>query len=56
VVVKDILKYLRRTKDMFLVYACEEYLIVNGYTDASFQINKDDSQSHSELCYASMEE
>ncbi|KAL5680086.1 hypothetical protein ACJX0J_006471, partial [Zea mays] len=23
-----------------------EYLIVNGYTDASFQINKDDSQSN----------
>ena len=29
--VKNILKYLRRTKDMFLVYGGENELIVNGY-------------------------
>src|ERR1044072_8267519 len=36
--VKSILKYLRRTKDMFLVYGGEDELFVKGYTDASFQI------------------
>ena len=45
--VKNILKYLRRTKDMFLVYGGEEELIVNGYTDASFQTDKDDYRSQS---------
>jgi hypothetical protein len=45
--VKNILKYLRRTKDMFLVYGGEEELVVNGYTDASFQTDKDDYRSQS---------
>jgi len=45
--VKNILKYLRRTKDVFLIYRGEEELVVNGYTDASFQTNTDDSQSQS---------
>jgi len=44
---KNILKYLRRTKDVFLVYGGEEELVVNGYTDASFQTDMDDSQSQS---------
>ena len=43
--VKNILKYLRRTKDVFLVYGGEEKLVVTNYTDASFQSNKDDSKS-----------
>src|SRR4051812_49075877 len=43
--VKNILKYLRRTKDLFLVYGVKEELIVKGYTDASFQTDKDDSRS-----------
>ena len=47
--VKNILKYLRRTKDVFLVYGGEEELVVNGYTDASFQTDTDDS--HSQLGY-----
>jgi hypothetical protein len=46
-IVKSILKYMRRTKDMFLVYGGEEELVVNGYTDASFQTDKDDSRSQS---------
>ena len=46
-VVKSILKYLRRTKDAFLVFGGEDELIVNGYTDASFQSDKDDSRSQS---------
>ena len=32
---------------MFLIYGGEEELVVNGYTDASFQTNMDDSQSQS---------
>lgn len=42
---KNILKYLRKTKDNFLVYGGESELVVEGYTDASFQINKDDLRS-----------
>ena len=42
---ENILKYLRRTKNVFLVYGGEEELIVMGYTDASFQTNKDDLKS-----------
>ena len=36
VAVKNILKYLRRTKDSFLIYGGQEELAVIGYTDASF--------------------
>ena len=37
IAVKNILKYLRRSKDIFLVYGrLEDDLVVNGYTDASF--------------------
>ncbi|KAK9006405.1 hypothetical protein V6N11_035445 [Hibiscus sabdariffa] len=45
--VKNILKYLRRTKDVFLVYGGEEELRIKGYTDASFQTDKDDLRSQS---------
>ena len=48
IVVKNILKYLRRTKDAFLLYGGQENeLVINGYTVASFQSNKDDFQSQS---------
>ncbi|TLX69409.1 Ty1/Copia family ribonuclease HI [Labilibacter sediminis] len=40
--VKNILKYLRRTKDMFLLYGGKEELKVEGYCDASFQTDRDD--------------
>ncbi|KAK8491402.1 hypothetical protein V6N11_073728 [Hibiscus sabdariffa] len=40
-------KYLRRTKDLFLVYGGEEELGIKGYTDGSFQTDKDDSRSQS---------
>ena len=36
--VKNILKYLKRTKDMFLVYGGEKELVVNGYVDATFTL------------------
>ncbi|WVZ83807.1 LOW QUALITY PROTEIN: hypothetical protein U9M48_030907 [Paspalum notatum var. saurae] len=45
IAVKNILKYLRRTKDAFLVFGGEKELVVKGYTDASFQTDKDDSRS-----------
>ncbi|KAK8632767.1 hypothetical protein V6N13_073148 [Hibiscus sabdariffa] len=47
IAVKNILKYLRRTKDVFLVYGGEEQLSIKGYTDASFQTDKDDSRLQS---------
>ncbi|WVZ81432.1 LOW QUALITY PROTEIN: hypothetical protein U9M48_028809 [Paspalum notatum var. saurae] len=40
IAVKNILKYLRRTKDAFLVFGGEEELVVKGYTNA----DKDDSR------------
>jgi len=43
--VKNILKYFRRTKDVFLVYGGEEELVVMSYINASFQTDKDDSKS-----------
>ncbi|GJY17975.1 hypothetical protein Tco_0389466 [Tanacetum coccineum] len=49
IAIKNILKYLRNTKDMFLVYGGEEELRVTGYCDASWQTDKDDSRSQSDL-------
>ncbi|GJW57503.1 retrotransposon protein, putative, ty1-copia subclass [Tanacetum coccineum] len=45
--VQSILKYLRNTKDRFLVYGGEEELRVTSYCDASWQTDKDDSRSQS---------
>ena len=42
--VKNILKYLKRTKEMFLVYGGDEELAVKGYVDASFETDPDDSK------------
>ncbi|KAL0405824.1 UNVERIFIED_CONTAM: Retrovirus-related Pol polyprotein from transposon TNT 1-94 [Sesamum latifolium] len=44
--VKTILKYLRMTKDMFLVYGGGE-LILEGYSNASFQSDEDHAKSQS---------
>ncbi|KAL0420319.1 UNVERIFIED_CONTAM: Secreted RxLR effector protein [Sesamum latifolium] len=44
--VKSILKYLKMTKDMFLIYGGGE-LILEGYSDASFQSDDDDAKSQS---------
>src|SRR4051812_47428067 len=43
--VKNILKYLKRTKELFLVYGGDKELIVKGYVDASFDTGPDDSKS-----------
>ena len=46
--VKNILKYLRRTKDLFFVFGgFIDEISVTGYTDASFQTDKDDFRSQS---------
>ncbi|BFG30904.1 hypothetical protein CerSpe_171780 [Prunus speciosa] len=39
--VKTVLKYLRRTKDMFLVYGGIPELLVEGYTDSDFESDVD---------------
>jgi hypothetical protein len=44
-IIKNILKHLRRTKEVFLVFGGEEELVVKGYNDASFQTDADDSKS-----------
>ena len=49
--VKNILKYLRRTKDIILVYGGAEELRVKGYTDASFQSDRDDFTSQSSFVF-----
>jgi hypothetical protein len=38
--VKNILRYMRNTNDTFLIFGGEEDLIVTGYTDESFQTDK----------------
>ena len=46
VAIKNILKYLRRTKDIFLIYGDgDSDHHVKGYTNASFQFDRDDSKS-----------
>ncbi|KAA0041461.1 gag/pol protein [Cucumis melo var. makuwa] len=44
ITVKNILKYLRRTKDYMLVYGSKD-LILTGYTDSDFQTDKDARKS-----------
>ncbi|KAL0433502.1 UNVERIFIED_CONTAM: Retrovirus-related Pol polyprotein from transposon TNT 1-94 [Sesamum latifolium] len=44
--VKSILKYLKMTKDMFFIYGGGE-LILEGYSDASFQSDDDNAKSQS---------
>ena len=47
IAVKNILKCLKRTKDMFLIYGGDEELFVKGYVDTSFDTDLDDSKSRS---------
>ena len=42
--VKHILKYLKGTKDKFLIYGKGE-LQIDGYTDPNFQLDHDDRKS-----------
>ena len=43
--VKNVLKYMRNTKDQLLVYGGNTELKVSGYVDASFQTDRDDLTS-----------
>lgn len=44
--IKNILKYLRRTENAFLVYeGLEDELVIKGYKDASFQTDNDELKS-----------
>ena len=45
IAVENILKYPKRTKDMFLVYGGDKELTIKGYVDASFDTDPDDSKS-----------
>ena len=48
IAVKNILKYLRRTKDIFLIYGGQVgELVISGYTDAGFQFDLDGFRSQS---------
>jgi len=47
IAVKNILKYLRRTKDWVLTLGGSDTLRVNGYSDASFQTDRDNFRSQS---------
>jgi hypothetical protein len=51
VIIKNILKYLRRTNKEFLVFGDKEELVVNGYNDASFQTDTDDFKSQSSFVF-----
>ncbi|GKE22968.1 retrotransposon protein, putative, ty1-copia subclass, partial [Tanacetum coccineum] len=52
--VKNILKYLRNTKDMFLVYGGnpEAELRVNCYCDAGFETDRDDTKSQTGYAFS----
>ena len=45
--VKIILRYLKRTKEMFIGYGGDKEFVIKGYVDASFNIYLDDSESKS---------
>lgn len=47
IAVKNILKYLRRTKDWVLVLGGNDTLRVDGYSDANFQTDRDNFRSQS---------
>jgi proteasome assembly chaperone (PAC2) family protein len=49
--VKNILKYLRKTKDLILVYGGEKHLTIIGYYDVSYQIDYDKSKSQTRYIY-----
>jgi hypothetical protein len=51
-IVKNILKYLRRTKEVFIVFGGEEELVVKGCRDASFQTDVNDSKLQSDFVFS----
>ena len=49
---KNILKYLRRIKDLFLIFGEDSELRVEEYTDLDFMSNLDDRKSMSGYLFA----
>ena len=49
--VKNIMKYLKRTKNMFMDYGGDKELIIYGYVDASFDTDPVDSKSQTEYVF-----
>ena len=45
--VKIILRYLKRTSEIFLSYGGDKEFVVKSYVDASFDTDPDDSESQS---------
>ena len=48
---KNIFKYLSRTKDLFLVFGGDSELRVEGYTNSNFMSDLDDRKSMSEYVF-----
>ena len=51
IAVKNIFKYLRRTKNLFLIFDEKSELKVEGYTDSDFMTNSDDRKSTSRCIF-----
>ena len=49
IIVKNILKYLRRAKDLMLVFSGGSELKVDRYTDSDFMANVDDKKLHQNI-------
>ena len=49
--IKNILMYLKRTKDIFLIYGGGSELKLERYTDSNFQSDLDDSKSISRYVF-----
>ena len=45
------IKYLRRTKDYFLLYGGQEELVIQGYANAAFQTSQQDLRSQFEFVF-----
>ena len=45
IAIKNILKYLRRTKDLFLIFNGGSELKVKGYKDSDYMFDVDDRRS-----------
>ena len=54
IAMKNILKYLRRTKNLFLIFGGDSELRVERYIDSDFMSNPDDRKSTSGMCSFAM--
>ena len=54
IAMKNILKYLRRTKDLFLIFGGAPKLWIKGYIDLDFMSDPDDKNLHRGMCSFAM--